>query len=153
MGGMDVVFVCSGNICRSPVAEKVFRARLADAGLSEAVEVGSVGIGPWHVGEPMDRRAAATLRARGYETGHTARQIDDGTLGADLLVAATRGHVRDLISAGAEPERVVLLRSFDPEAPEGAEVPDPYYGGPDGFEEVLDMVEAAMPGLLDRVRP
>jgi protein-tyrosine phosphatase len=153
MAGMHVVFVCSGNICRSPVAEKVFRARLAEAGLEDAVEVSSAGVGAWHAGEPMDRRAAATLRERGYDTTHTARQIDRGQLGADLVVAATEDHVRDLVAAGADPERVVLLRAFDPAAPAGAEVPDPYYGGPDGFDEVIDMVEAAMPGLVDRVRP
>jgi protein-tyrosine phosphatase len=153
MATMHVVFVCSGNICRSPVAEKVFRARLADAGLTDAVEVSSAGIGPWHAGEPMDRRAAATLTGRGYDTGHRAQQIDRHQLDADLLVAATDDHVRDLVAAGAAPGRVVLLRSFDPDAPEGAEVPDPYYGGPDGFDEVIGMVEAAMPGLVDRVRP
>ncbi|MEJ2861960.1 low molecular weight protein-tyrosine-phosphatase [Actinomycetospora flava] len=150
---MHVVFICSGNICRSPVAEKVFRARLADAGLTDAVQVSSAGIGPWHAGEPMDRRAADTLRGRGYDTRHTARQIDGELLAADLLVAATSDHVRDLVAAGADPERVVLLRAFDPDAPEGAEVPDPYYGGPDGFDEVMDMVEAAMPGLVARVAP
>ena len=149
----SVVFVCSGNICRSPVAEKVFRARLADAGLTDAVEVSSAGIGAWHAGEPMDRRAAATLEARGYDTTHRAQQVDRRQLNADLLVAATEDHVRDLVAAGAPPERVVLLRSFDPDAPDGAEVPDPYYGGPDGFDEVIGMVEAAMPGLVDRVRP
>jgi protein-tyrosine phosphatase len=153
MATMHVVFVCSGNICRSPVAEKVFRARLADAGLTDVVEVSSAGIGPWHAGEPMDRRAAATLTGRGYDTGHRAQQIDRRQLDADLLVAATDDHIRDLVAAGAAPERVVLLRSFDPDAPEGAEVPDPYYGGPDGFDEVIGMVEAAMPGLVDRVRP
>jgi protein-tyrosine phosphatase len=153
MAGVHVVFVCSGNICRSPVAEKVFRARLAEAGLADAVTVSSAGVGSWHAGEPMDRRAAATLRARGYDTTHTARQIDREQLGADLLVAATDDHVRDLVDAGADPAHVVLLRAFDPDAPDGAEVPDPYYGGPDGFDEVLDMVEAAMPGLVDRVCP
>ncbi|MDD7968262.1 low molecular weight protein-tyrosine-phosphatase [Actinomycetospora lemnae] len=152
MAGVHVVFVCSGNICRSPVAESVFRARLAEAGLADAVTVSSAGIGAWHAGEPMDRRAAATLRDRGYETRHTARQVDDEQLGADLLVAATADHVRDLVAAGADPERVVLLRAFDPEAPEGAEVPDPYYGGPDGFDEVIGMIEAAVPGLVERVR-
>lgn len=152
MAGVHVVFVCSGNICRSPVAEKVFRARLADAGLTDAVRVSSAGTGPWHVGEPMDRRAADTLRERGYDTRHTAQQVDDELLGADLLVAATSDHVRDLVAGGADPERVVLLRAFDPDAPEDAEVPDPYYGGPGGFDEVMDMVEAAMPGLVERVR-
>jgi protein-tyrosine phosphatase len=157
MGSRDtcssVVFVCSGNICRSPAAEKVFRAKLAEAGLADAVRVSSAGVGPWHVGEPMDRRAATTLRERGYDTRHTARQIDREQLDADLLVAATEDHVRDLVDAGADPRRVVLLRSFDPDAADGAEVPDPYYGGPDAFDEVIDMVEAAMPGLVERVRP
>jgi protein-tyrosine phosphatase len=133
---VHVVFVCSGNICRSPVAEKVFRAKLAEAGLEDAVTVSSAGIGSWHAGEPMDERAASTLE-----------QLD-----ADLLVAATEDHVRDLVAAGADPSRVVLLRSFDPEAPAGAEVPDPYYGGPGGFDEVIEMVEAAMPGLVERIR-
>lgn len=151
MAAPHVVFVCSGNICRSPVAEKVFRARLAEAGL-DAVRVTSAGTGSWHTGQPMDRRAAETLRERGYDTDHRARQLDAGQLGADLLVAATRGHVDDLVAAGADPDRVVLLRSFDPDAPDGAEVPDPYYGGPGGFDEVFDMIEAAMPALVDRVR-
>ncbi|MEJ2889125.1 low molecular weight protein-tyrosine-phosphatase [Actinomycetospora aeridis] len=149
---MFVVFICSGNICRSPVAEKVFRARLAEAGLADTVTVASAGIGSWHAGEPMDRRAAASLRERGYDTRHTAQQVDDELLGADLLVAATHDHVRDLLAAGADPSRVVLLRAFDPDAPEGAEVPDPYYGGPDGFTDVIDMIEAAMPELVERVR-
>jgi len=148
----SVVFVCSGNICRSPVAEKVFRARLAEAGLADAVTVSSAGIGDWHAGEPMDRRAASTLERAGYDTTHTARRIDAEQLGADLLVAATEDHVHDLVAAGADPERVVLLRAFDPGAPGGAELPDPYYGGPEGFDEVIAMVEAAMPGLVERVR-
>jgi protein-tyrosine phosphatase len=152
MEPVHVCFVCSGNICRSPVAEKVFSARLADAGLSEAVRVTSAGMGPWHADEPMDRRAAASLRDRGYDTTHRARQIDDDLLDADLLVAATHDHVRDLVAAGADPARVVLLRSFDPDAPSDAEVPDPYFGGEDGFNEVIEMVEAAMPGLVERVR-
>jgi protein-tyrosine phosphatase len=152
MEPVHVCFVCSGNICRSPVAEKVFSARLADAGLSGSVRVTSAGTGPWHEGEPMDRRAAASLRDRGYDTAHRARQIDDDLLDADLLVAATHDHVRDLVAAGADPARIVLLRSFDPDAPSDAEVPDPYFGGEDGFDEVIEMVEAAMPGLVERVR-
>lgn len=152
MDPVHVCFVCSGNICRSPVAEKVFTARLADAGLTGDVRVTSAGTGPWHEGEPMDRRAAASLRDRGYDTDHRARQIDDELLGADLLVAATHDHVRDLVAAGADPSRVVLLRSFDPDAPSDAEVPDPYFGGDGAFDEVIGMVEAAMPALVERVR-
>lgn len=147
-----VVFVCSGNICRSPVAEKVFRARLAEAGLDDRVRVASAGLGPWHVGEPMDRRAAQSLESRGYDTAHRARQMDEELRGADLLVAATDSHADDLRDAGVDADRVVTLRSFDPAAPTGAGVPDPYYSGADGFDQVIGMVEASMPGLVDWVR-
>ena len=131
MGLVHVVFVCSGNICRSPVAEKVFRARLADAGLTDAVEVSSAGIGSWHAGEPMDRRAAATLRGRGL------RHRAPGAAGRPPISSTpTCSSPRPRTTCATSspraptPERVVLLRSFDPDAPEGAEVPDPYYGGP-----------------------
>ncbi|MEJ2871775.1 low molecular weight protein-tyrosine-phosphatase [Actinomycetospora sp. OC33-EN08] len=143
---LSIVTVCSGNICRSPMAEKVLRSALAEAGLADRVEVTSVGIGPWHAGEPMDPRAAAILEQHGYPTDHVARQVSDTD--ADLLLAATVDHARDLLAAGAAPETVRLLRSFDPSAPEGAEVPDPYYGGDEGFDEVLAMIEAAAPGVV-----
>ena len=134
------------------MGEKVLRARLEEAGLAGAVRVSSVGIGPWHVGEGMDRRAAATLSGGGYETDHRARQVDDADLRADLLLAATADHADDLRAAGADPGRVRLLRSFDPDADDDAEVPDPYFGGPDGFDEVLAMIEAAAPGVVDWAR-
>jgi protein-tyrosine phosphatase len=134
------------------MAEKVLRAALADAGLADRVEVTSAGVGPWHVGEPMDRRAADTLAARGLDTEHVARQVDADSLDADLLLAATADHVRDLRHAGVPADRIRLLGSFDPDAPDGAEIPDPYYGGPDGFDEVLAMIEAAAPGVVEWVR-
>lgn len=149
---MHVCFVCTGNICRSPIAEKVLVAELAEAGLSDRVRVTSAGTGPWHVGEPMDDRAAETLVEHGYRSDHVARQVDSEVLGADLIVALDTGHLRTLRGSVPEPERVRLLRSFDPDAEDGAEVPDPYYGGPDGFVEVLDMVRAAMPGLVEFAR-
>ncbi|GAB3390719.1 low molecular weight protein-tyrosine-phosphatase [Amycolatopsis echigonensis] len=147
-----LVFVCSGNICRSPMAELVFRKKLADAGLADAVRVSSAGTGPWHVGEAADRRARATLKAHGYSTEHIAAEVSDEDLGADLLLAADESHLSFLQSRVEDPSRVRLLRSFDPSAPEGAEVPDPYYGGDDGFEDVLEMIERSVPGLLDWVR-
>ncbi len=147
---MHVVFVCSGNICRSPIAEKVFATELERAGLAEGVRVTSAGTGGWHVGDPADERAAAVLRAAGYPSDHRARQVDADTLGADLIVALDDTHRRALSRAGAG--RVRLLRSFDPTAPEWAEVPDPYYGGDAGFDEVLAMIRAAVPGMLDWVR-
>lgn len=149
---MHVCFVCTGNICRSPIAEKILVAELAEAGLSDRVLVTSAGTGAWHVGEPMDSRAAEVLAENGYGTAHVARQVDSEVLGADLIVALDGGHLSAMRRTVPEPERVRLLRSFDPDAEDGAEVPDPYYGGPDGFAEVVGMVRAAMPGLVEHVR-
>lgn len=149
---LSLVFVCTGNICRSPIAEKVFAAELDRAGLADGVHVSSAGTGGWHIGSPADDRAAALLRAEGYPDAHSARQVDAEQLGADLIVALDDSHRRALRSMVPEPDRVRLLRSFDPAASEDAEVPDPYYGEADGFAEVLAMIRAAMPGLLDWVR-
>jgi low molecular weight protein-tyrosine phosphatase len=149
---LSVVFVCTGNICRSPIAEVVFRHELEAAGLADRVRVSSAGISGWHAGEPMDERAAALLEAEGYPSAHTARHVDAEQLGADLLVALDEEHRRALRSRVPEPDRVRLLRSFDPAAPSGAQVPDPYYADDEAFEVVLDMIRAAMPGLLDWVR-
>nr|WP_191248716.1 low molecular weight protein-tyrosine-phosphatase [Amycolatopsis deserti] len=146
---LHICFVCSGNICRSPMAAIVFRAHLERAGLADRVRVTSAGTGPWHVGEPADPRARDTLREAGYSGKHVAAQVDSDHLAADLLLAADQGHLRELRRMVDDPSRVRLLRSFDPEAPEGAEVPDPYYGGDDGFPEVLAMVERTVPALLD----
>lgn len=148
---MHVCFVCSGNICRSPIAEKMLAAEIAAAGLADRVRVTSAGTGNWHVGQPMDDRAAGVLTEHGYPAEHSARQVDSEVLAADLLVALDTGHLLTLQRSVPEPNRVRLLRSFDPSAGEGAEVPDPYYGGPDGFSEVYEMVEAALPGLVAHV--
>jgi protein-tyrosine phosphatase len=145
---LSVVFVCTGNICRSPVAEIVFRDELARAGLADQVTVSSAGTGGYHVGEPADERAAALLRANGYPTDHVASRLDAARIeDADLLVALDRTHLRAL-----PPEKARLLREFDPAAPPNSDVPDPYYGEDAAFDEVLVMVRAAMPGLVDWVR-
>ncbi|EIE97715.1 low molecular weight protein-tyrosine-phosphatase [Saccharomonospora glauca] len=149
---ISVVFVCSGNICRSPMAEIVFRHRLVEHGLADAVTVRSAGTGGWHVGEPADPRARATLQAHGYPVDHVARRVGPEHLDADLLLAADKSHLRDLRDMVDDPDRVRLLRSFDPTAPADAEVPDPYYGGDEGFEEVLGMIERAVDGLVEWVR-
>jgi protein-tyrosine phosphatase len=149
---LAVVFVCTGNICRSPIAEKVFVHELERAGLADDVDVSSAGTGGWHIGDPADERAAALLRAEGYRTEHSARQVDAKQLGADLLVALDNSHRHTLQSMVPEPDRVRLLRSFDPGSPPDAEVPDPYYGSKEGFSEVLRMIRAAMPGMLRWVR-
>jgi protein-tyrosine phosphatase len=149
---LSVVFVCTGNICRSPIAEKVFVHEVERAGLADAVHVSSAGTGNWHVGSPADERAESVLLAAGYKVEHVARQVDAEQLGADLIVALDRSHERALRSLVPEPDRVRLLRSFDPDAPPRAEVPDPYFGDDDGFAAVLEMIRAAMPGMIEWVR-
>jgi protein-tyrosine phosphatase len=147
-----VVFVCTGNICRSPIAEKVFAAHLRTYGLDHLVRVSSAGTGGWHAGDPADPRTEDVLRRHGYPTGHRARQVGVEHTDADLLVALDRGHARALGRLVDDPGRVRLLRSFDPGCGGDPDVPDPYYGGQRAFDDVLSMVEAAMPGLLDWTR-
>ncbi|MFF4642279.1 low molecular weight protein-tyrosine-phosphatase [Streptomyces sp. NPDC001389] len=155
-----VCFVCTGNICRSPMAESVFRSHVAAAGLDGLVEVDSAGTGGWHEGDGADPRTVAVLEAAGYAQGHRARQFRASWFDRlDLVIALDSGHLRDLRTLAPTPEaaaKVRLLRSYDPAAAahgSGAlDVPDPYYGPFDGFEECLALVEAASPGLLDAVR-
>ncbi|MEU7527940.1 low molecular weight protein-tyrosine-phosphatase [Saccharothrix sp. NPDC042600] len=148
---LSVTFVCTGNICRSPVAAIIFREHLRRAGLGDHVTVTSAGTGGWHVGDPADPRAAKSLADNGYPTEHTAAQVDAHHLDADLLVALDSGHARSLRRVVADHDRVRLLRSFDPDA-DGTDVPDPYYGDKAGFDLVISQVEAAVPGLLAWVR-
>ncbi|HVF06621.1 MAG TPA: low molecular weight protein-tyrosine-phosphatase [Frankiaceae bacterium] len=158
-----VVFVCMGNICRSPTAEVVFRKLVTDAGLADRVEIASAGTGGWHVGNGADRRSLAALRERGYDgSGHRARQFErDWFDRYDLVVAMDRENERDLrrLAAGlpGAAEKIRLLRSYDgtPAGDAGVaelDVPDPYYGEGDGFARVLDMVESACAALLAEVR-
>jgi protein-tyrosine phosphatase len=149
-----ICFVCLGNICRSPIAEVVMRSLLEERGLAAEVEVSSAGTGDWHIGERADRRTLAVLERHGYDgNAHRARQFAaDSFDDCDLLVAMDQSNVavlRGLIGT-EDAGRVRLLREFDPEAT-GSDVPDPYYGGDDGFDEVLAMVEVACRGLLDEV--
>jgi len=136
------------------MAGALIEAELAAAGLSERVSVESAGTGDWHLGERMDSRARAELARRGYDGSvHRARQIGPDWLDRfDLLLAMDASNLRDLraMSAG-RPElagRIRLFRSFDPEAPEGAEVPDPYVGGPGEFAAVFDLMQSAARGLV-----
>lgn len=152
-----VCFVCTGNICRSPMAESVFRAHVAEAGLEALVEVDSAGTGGWHEGDGADPRTVSVLEAAGYAQDHRARQFRRSWFARlDLVIALDAGHLRDLRALAPTPEdaaKVRLLRSYDPTAGAAeADVADPYYGSLDGFEECLELVEAASPGLLDAVR-
>lgn len=151
-----VCFVCTGNICRSPMAESVFRARLREAGLEGPVEVDSAGTDGWHEGDGADPRTVSVLRENGYDGAHIARRFQPSWFSRlDLVIALDAGHLRALRRLAPTPEdaaKVRLLRAYDPAAGDDLDVPDPYYGGMEGFEECLEMVEAASEGLLAAVR-
>jgi protein-tyrosine phosphatase len=146
-----------GNICRSPTAEVVMRAKLAAAGLGERVIVDSAGTGSWHAGRGADVRATAVLRANGYDgDGHIARQFDPAWFAERDLIVAMDGKNLQALRWLAPTERVgdiVRLRSFDPASRGGdLDVPDPYYGADAEFAAVLAMIEAGCDGLLAHVR-
>jgi protein-tyrosine phosphatase len=147
-----------GNICRSPTAEAVMRGLAAREGLEASIEIDSAGIGSWHVGQPPDRRSTAAAQARGIVMEGAARQVTEADFEAyDLLLAADEQNLAALRALAPDDEgasRARLLREFDPAsvAAGDLEVPDPYYGGADGFDHVLDLVEAACEGLLQDLR-
>lgn len=152
-----ICFVCLGNICRSPTAGGIMLHLVRQAGLSSEIVVDSAGTGAWHVGEPADRRARATARNRGYELPGQARQFNHADFARfDYVLAMDSSNRRALLSLArseAEQQKIRLFRSFDPEIPEGveADVPDPYYGGARGFDDVFDMCERTCRNLLDFV--
>ncbi|SMD16405.1 protein-tyrosine phosphatase [Kibdelosporangium aridum] len=153
--GLAVVhlsFICTGNICRSPMAAIVVREHLRREGLEDNVKVTSAGTGSWHVGDAADSRAQKILLDHGYPTAHVAAQVGAEHLTADLLIAMDSGHARELRRLVDDPDRIRLFRSFDPAATGDLDVPDPYYGGNDGFQIVLAMIEAATPGLVEWVK-
>jgi protein-tyrosine phosphatase len=153
---MRILFVCMGNICRSPTAEGAMRRLVSQAGLDDRVEIESAGTGGWHVGEPPDERATLAARRRGITLSGAAQQVTPEDFRRfDLLIALDRANLRELLALAPDEEaaeKVRLLREFDPAASGDLDVPDPYYGGDRGFETVLDLVEAACRGLLDELR-
>lgn len=156
MGVARICFVCLGNICRSPTAEAVMRHLVAAEGLADRIVVESAGTGDWHVGHPRDKRSRAVGEARGIPLSGEARQF----VPADFdrythVIAMDRSNRDELLKMARSPEdraKVALLRSFDPTAPADAEVPDPYYGGAHGFEEVFDICDRACRGLLEQLK-
>jgi protein-tyrosine phosphatase len=153
-----VLFVCLGNICRSPTAEGTMRQLVREAGLEQEIELDSAGTGSWHVGSAPDERATAAAGARGIVLDGSARTVrvedfDD----FDLIVAMDRanlGELRRLAPSDEAREKVRLLREFDAASAANGDldVPDPYYGEGDGFGRVLDHVQAACDGLLTQIR-
>jgi protein-tyrosine phosphatase len=151
-----VCFVCLGNICRSPTAEGVMRKLVDDAGLVQDIEVTSAGTAAYHAGERADSRAAAAARGRQVVLSGRAKQVTERDFeDCHYILAMDASNMRDLerLAPSAQARKKIhLLREFDPASPRGAAVPDPYYGGDEGFEEVLDLCEAACRGLLAHIR-
>ncbi len=152
-----LLFVCLGNICRSPLAEGIFLHLAAERGVRERFEVESCGIGNWHAGEQPDRRALGVAEKHGVVLPSLARQVRPAAdfERFDLLLAMDGSNRHALLRLGAPEGRVRLMRSFDPTlagaAGEELDVPDPYYGGPEGFDRVFEMLERACGGLLDEL--
>ncbi len=151
-----ITVVCLGNICRSPIGEAVLRARIEEAGLDGRVSVDSAGTGDWHLGQDANPRSVAVLTEHDYRLDHRARQITaDWFEDIDLVLAMDAANYADLerMQRGTRAE-LRMLRSFDPELAHlrepdpGLDVPDPYYGGPEDFLEVLRMVERASGGVV-----
>ncbi len=159
-----ILFVCLGNICRSPSAEAVMRSLVEKEGLGGEIELDSAGTGGWHVGEPPDSRAAEAAFRRGIELQGTARQVEPSDFERfELILAMDGSNLHALRQAAPSEEaraKVRLLREFDPSSERGElggdgldlDVPDPYYGGERGFDHVLDLLEAACEGLLAQIR-
>jgi protein-tyrosine phosphatase len=157
-----ITVVCLGNICRSPIGEAVLRSRLDESGLAPRVAVDSAGTGDWHLGHSADPRAVAALAAHGYPHDHVARQITaEWFEGIDLVLVMDQANYADvsrMIARSGAGTTLRMMRSFDPELASldephpDLDVPDPYNGGPEGFVEVLRMIERAADGLVETIR-
>ncbi|WP_281862121.1 low molecular weight protein-tyrosine-phosphatase [Salana multivorans] len=155
-----VMTVCTGNICRSPMAEVVLRDAFERAGLGDRVTVRSTAVTSEEIGNPIDSRAQRVLREAGYDVPRreAVRVRSDDAARTDLTLAMTRHHARELRRLGFPADEVVLFRAFEDGAPDGdpaaidaADTPDPWYGGPEDFAECLETVEACAPGVVEYV--
>lgn len=152
---IKVLFVCLGNICRSPSAEGVFRDLVRQNGLADKISIDSAGTGAWHVGNSPDKRSQKVALTRGYDISDLrARQTKTADFREfDYILAMDRNNYADLMeqSIPGEEHRIHMFLSFGKDSPE-EEVPDPYYGGPAGFDYVLDLIENAAEGLLADIK-
>jgi protein-tyrosine phosphatase len=152
-GGTSLLFVCLGNICRSPLAEGVFLHLVRESGLESRYLADSAGTGHWHVGNDPDPRSVEVAHRHGIHLVGKARQVREEDFGRfDLIVAMDRDNLRNLSRIkprDSGSSELILLREFDPEATGDLDVPDPYYGGDDGFQRVFEMVHRSCRTLLD----
>ena len=148
-GPIRVLFVCMGNICRSPLAEAVFMHKVRGRGIAKQFSVDSAGTGRWHVGEPADPRAATVAARRGIKLTSRARQVSsDDFQRFDYLVCMDNDNLHQLERRGAPPQKLHLLLAFDRQA-KGQDVPDPYFGGDDGFDRMYELIDTACDALLE----
>ena len=150
-----VLFVCLGNICRSPTAEGVFLHLLKQQNITDRFTVDSAGTSGWHVGESADPRSRNTAKQFGFDLLSRSRKITVSDFDRfDYIIAMDRSNHRDIIALTSNEEhrnKVHMFRDFDPKSPANSEVPDPYYGGPQGFQNVFDICFAASRGLLSHI--
>ena len=151
-----ICFVCLGNICRSPLAEGVFKSLIQQEGLQGEIRVSSAGVGGWHIGEPPDERMLQTAKNNGILLNSRARQFQPADFQeTDLILAMDRSNwvaLEQMNPSPQEIEKIRMFRSFDPQAEGDLDVPDPYYGGNQGFDNVFDMVNRTCPEILDFIR-
>ncbi|MCC9621558.1 low molecular weight phosphotyrosine protein phosphatase [Thalassospira sp. MA62] len=152
---IKVLFVCTGNICRSPTADGVFRHFVAQTGLSDKIDVDSCGLSAYHVGELPDPRSREMAQSRGYDLSDIrSRKIKPGDYESfDYVLAMDEGHLRDMRrqASGHSQSKIELFLDYHP-ARSGQSVPDPYYGGPNGFVDVFEMIEETSHSLLEHIR-
>ena len=152
---VSLCFVCLGNICRSPTAAAVMRHRVAQAELGERIVIESAGTASWHIGESPDERSVAEAGRRGIPMHDRGQQFQAGDFDRFFMVLAAdydnAAALRALARGPEDETKIHLLRSFDPSAEGDLAVPDPYFGGPDGFARVFDLIDAACVGLLDHL--
>ena len=152
---VGVLFVCLGNICRSPLAEGIFIKKIEEAGLGKLIIVDSAGTSHWHVDEPPDNRSAEIARRNGIKLDHYGRQISHSDLdNFDYIIAMDVDNYDNIIrlkeSYGNGKAEIVLMRDFDGQQ-SGADIPDPYYGGPNGFQQVFDLLDESLSNFLEKI--